>query len=532
MNINSKTVIALKEGIVYNYRTMLNLKFYPRILIWYFDILLLIFILIIPPISIVQSKDKDKSNIPSDQNIKNGIFAWLKTHSDPKPIKCDWKVKNQYNNTYLNGLVAPQVKIFHCKDRSKTPRFYFKGGKLKDGNLEGKGRLSYISPEMWSNLLPHNRSQIIEQNICLKAENLLEKNVKEIIGTFKKGLLHGNAKVMYDGNSFSIATYKSGKLQGYQRIFSPNGTLMEAGVYNGGWPTGNHWKIESSHLVFNDKSLILDDIRYSLVFPLSDDGMLKDVMAGWYNPYSGSLENIRRVKLTRKVSNTSDCVFIVKYKLLDKASYSYSTFSKTRFSLSFNDDDSLCKIAKKDNSSKPSIEIRDWFNMIEGMFNPSEDGFDASNIQSHKWPHELLWKLKPVMEEPDVDNSRKIISDVHLDKDRASITARILGSPQLQIKIIGGEVRFDKKGRPHGFNDFQVIDSHKHLVPKANTMGWVPHRIIGFYNHGKLNGIISIATDRSNIIWATVRNGILHGPTITIGINFIMEEVSKIECNL
>ena len=105
------------------------------------------------------------------------------------------------------------------------------------------------------------------------------------------------------------------------------------------------------------------------------------------------------------------------------------------------------------------------------------------------------------------------------------MTASILDSPPLEIKILGGEATLDDKGRPHGFNDFQVVGKHKHLIPIGNTMGWRPRRIVGFYNHGTLNGFTSIATDRSNLVWVVVKDGILHGPTITIGVNFIMEEV-------
>ena len=136
-----------------------------------------------------------------------------------------------------------------------------------------------------------------------------------------------------------------------------------------------------------------------------------------------------------------------------------------------------------------------------------------------------MWRLKQLKEDPDPKKSRRLISDINVDKYTRSITARILGSPPLQISWLGGEVKLDSENRPHGFNDFQVIENQKHLIPKVTSLGWAPRRINGFFHHGILNGITGIATNRSNVIWAIVNDGILHGPTVTFGINFIMEEV-------
>ena len=140
--------------------------------------------------------------------------------------------------------------------------------------------------------------------------------------------------------------------------------------------------------------------------------------------------------------------------------------------------------------------------------------------------HEVLWRLQPLKEEPDLDSSLKLISDVKLDVKKERLTAKILGSSTLEIRPLSGEVTFDREGRPHGFNDFQVIDQHKLFIPKVKAIGWAPVRIVGFFHHGTLNGITLMTTDRNNLVWGVVRHGVLHGPTITFGINFIMEEVS------
>ena len=497
--------------------------------------------LVISHIFLVQSSNFIKVENSSNQHVKSLILEWWKKNNEPKPFSCDFKIKTSYKDTFLNGFVAPQIKAYPCSDPSKIhTRFYFKGDSVKNGIVDGKGKLAYIDNKQWSKLPSERKKEITEQNICLFARDLLQRNVREIIGGFKNGLLHGTAKVSYDGDYFSIATYKKGKVHGYQRVFTPNGTLEEAGIYEKGWPTGRHWKVESSNLILYDRSMITDDLIPSLVFPISRDGKLKETMAGNYYPYSGALDNIHRVKLIGRISNHSSCVLDVKYQLQEKETYSYSMISGKKFSLLSNTNDLLCNIVKTDENRNPSIKLNDWLSAIDSIVNK---GYDKTKvklnkeydkeltsiskiIQHHKRAHEVLWRLQPLKEEPNLDSSLKLISDVKLDENKERMTAKILGSSMLEIRPLSGEVTFDRECRPHGFNDFQVIDQHKLFIPKVKALGWRPVRIIGFFHHGTLNGFTSMTTDRNNLVWGIVRHGVLHGPTITFGINFIMEEVS------
>ena len=435
--------------------------------------------LIIAQIFLVQSSDLIKLENSSDEHVKSLIVDWWKKNNEPKPISCDFKIKTSYKDTFLNGFVAPQIKTYPCSEPSKIhTRFYFKGDTVKNGFVDGKGKLFYVDNQQWSKLPPEKKKEITKQNICLSARNLLQRNVIEIIGGFKNGLLHGTAKVSYDGNCFSIATYKKGKVHGYHRVFTSNGTLEEAGIYEKGWPTGRHWRVESSNLILYDRSMITDDLIPSLVFPISRDGNLKETMAGNYYPYSGALDNIHRVILTGRISNPSTCVLDVKYKLLEKETYSYSMFSGKKFSLFSNKKDSLCNIVQTDKNSNPSNKLNDWLSAIDRIINPHKTGYNkeltsiSKIIQHHKRAHEILWRLQPLKEEPNLDSSLKLISDIKLDVNKERMTAKILGSSILEIRPISGEVTFDREGRPHGFNDFQVIDQHKLFIPKVKAIGW------------------------------------------------------------
>ena len=491
--------------------------------------MILVSILIFSSIIPVETTDKNDSLDSSPHNVKDQILEWWKRNDESKPLSCNFKINTSYKNSFLVGIVSPEVKVITCpKSDKNSSRLYFKGGGIKDGYLEGKGKLAYINDTQWKKLLPQKKKEIAEQNICLKAQNLDSKNVAEIIGTFKKGFLHGKAKVSYDEGSYSIANYRNGKVHGYQRIFGPNGTLVEAGVFDGGWPTGRFWKIESDSLIFYDRSMVVDDYKYSLVFPLTKEGNLKDPMAGDFNPHSSSLANTHKVLLKGILSDRSDCVLEIDYQLLEKQTYSYSIFSHTKFPLFLDHDSLLCNIIQKNESSTPASKLDNWLSAIDETLEPIMNGFtDTGSVHSHKRAHEILWRLKPIREDPNHNISQKLIHDINVDRENQSISASILGSPPLQLRFLGGEVALDSENRPHGFNDLQVIVADKHRIPKATSLGWAPRRITGFFRHGLLNGVASISSNRSNLVWATVKDGVLHGPTLTYGINFIMEHVSN-----
>ena len=480
-------------------------------------------------IVLVKTTDIKDSLCSSPHNVKDLILEWWKRNDESKPVSCNFKINTSYKNSFLVGIVVPEVKVITCPESMKnSSRLYFKGGEIKDGYLEGKGKLAYINDTQWKKLLPQKKKEIAKQNICLRAHNLDSKNVEEIIGTFKRGFLHGKAKVSYNEGSYSIASYRNGKVHGYQRMFGPNGTLVEAGVFDGGWPSGRFWKMESNSLIYYDRSMVVDNYKNSLVFPLSKEGKLRDPMAGDFNPHSSSLSNIRQALLKDILSDKLDCVLEIDYQLLEKETYSYSIFSHTKFSLFPDHNSLLCNIIQKNKTSTPASQLDNWLSAIDETLDPMQNGFtDTGSVHSHKRAHEILWRLKPIKEDPNHNISLKLIHDINVDKENKSITAKILGSPPLQIRFLGGEVTLDNKNRPHGFNDLEVIVEDKHRIPKATSLGWAPRRITGFFRHGILNGIAGISTNRSNLVWATVRDGVLHGPTLSYGINFIMEHVSK-----
>ena len=79
--------------------------------------------------------------------------------------------------------------------------------------------------------------------------------------------------------------------------------------------------------------MINDNVSPVVVFPIADTGMLEDPIAGDYFPHSAALQNIRKVQLDTSLWSESDCLFHLKYELLDNENYTYSLSSRKKYPL-------------------------------------------------------------------------------------------------------------------------------------------------------------------------------------------------------
>ena len=105
------------------------------------------------------------------------------------------------------------------------------------------------------------------------------------------------------------------------------------------------------------------------------------------------------------------------------------------------------------------------------------------------------------------------------------MTARILGSLPVRFQFGRGHYNLDQDFRLNGFNHINVAAEQQQHLPKDKTLGWVPISIAGSFDHGNLNGLVLLGTNVSTNVWATVKNGILHGPCVISGISYINDLV-------
>ena len=183
------------------------------------------------PIEVIKSENHGQNTLLYEEQFKKVILDWWKNNNVPKPLQCNYKIRPSYKKTYLSKMSSPEIKSFPCQTNKTSPHYDFKGS-IVNGSLEGKGRLLFMSEQDWLKLSTEKRNDAKGKNVCFTAMHLVNnQHVREIIGTFKNGSLHGTTKITFPDNSFSIGTYKKGKAHGYQRSFNRNGSLLDAVLY-------------------------------------------------------------------------------------------------------------------------------------------------------------------------------------------------------------------------------------------------------------------------------------------------------------
>ena len=458
--------------------------------------------------------------------VKSTITTWWHGNNLTKPIECKHRITKHYReNRFMKIHSAPEIKSFPCTGGTSDIRYYFKGMTQKaivKGYLEGKGKLVFIGDKEWSELSHSDskRKYVMAMrilNVCFRASYYKGISIKEVIGTFKNGSIHGLTKVIYNDNSSYIGHYKNGKAHGYGRIFDSEGNLREAGGYVSGWEAGYHWEHQFGHVLYKNVERINDNVPLTLVFAIANDGSLTNPIAGDYFPHTGILTNIHHVRLINVLSSKSHCMLDIDYNLSHIENYTYSLSSKLKYPL-FGQKEylPLCNRATTYETSNVAKQLRNWIDYITGL------------LEKRSRAPEILWQLRPELEQLDEANAIKLISNIAFCEKMKSMTARILGSPPVKIKFRTGSFNLDKNLRLNGYNDIEIISKEQQYVPRNKPLRWYPTRVAAKFDHGVLNGLAFITTNVLTYVWAMVKNGILHGPCVVYGVSYIIEPVRSI----
>ena len=137
----------------------------------------------------------------------------------------------------------------------------------------------------------------------------------------------------------------------------------------------------------------------------------------------------------------------------------------------------------------------------------------------------MLWNMYPYLISTNKTDCLRLISDIELNRQSITATAVILGSVPLHIK--SSKMTVDNNNKLHGYCVLSILKDDENLVPRDKTLGWVPHKIAGYFIHGKLNGIAIIVTNHNSYGWVTATNGILHGPIVVYGLHAILPVSSE-----
>ena len=186
--------------------------------------------------------------------------------------------------------------------------------------------------------------------------------------------------------------------------------------------------------------------------------------------------------------------------------------NKTKVPLLVHETTPFCSMNTNDISDGPGKRLQDILNSVDQLIY----GENISEHQKFLEGNKVLWRLKPITENIDESRSLKLISNITFDHKNKNVTAIILGSTPLRITF--NQLQTDANQVLNGYCDISVVQDDRRYLPRDKTLHWPPYRIRGMFNHGKLNGIVTIETNTMSSGWVTVKNGVMHGPVVFHGL--------------
>ena len=452
--------------------------------------------------------------VTTNDQVKNHLVEWWNKISYQSPMKCSDNKISFPTHTLLRHIPRGMIKGHICKNGNKPDRYLFKGSNKTTTYLSGKGKLKFVSKREWKTWQYIERKEFENRNLCYDLIGNNGVSLKEVIGTFKTGSLHGNAKLKWKDKSFSIATFKNGYIHGFQRSWDSNGNLVHAGVYNKGREVGFHWRMVFGQLAYIDTRLINNGtIPWMLLFPILNNGSLDNPLAGHFLPHLNILENVHLSILTQIMSKDSDCLTTIFYKLAQKQSYRYMIRTQTKYPFNFHTQSQLCTHESSEYSTNPTRKLRDFFKNVDQLIY----GNGNPNVLEG---YQVLWHFKPLSDDVNVESSIKFISNITFDNNTNTSMVSILGSRLLGITF--SHITINKHGKLNGYCELNVVSKDRKYVPRDNTLQWPTHNIKGMFTNGELNGIAVVNTNTFSSGWLTVKNGVIHGPCLFHGLQPIL----------
>ena len=115
------------------------------------------------------------------------------------------------------------------------------------------------------------------------------------------------------------------------------------------------------------------------------------------------------------------------------------------------------------------------------------------------------------MNDPNMEQLIKVIQDL-IQQNSFFANLSVFEGPILTWRI--GKISFDKNGKLHGVCGFQIIPEHINKTGMPDFFHWSIKFFSGRFHHGQLEGLVLWTTWQGTLMYANVRNGVLHGPAI------------------
>ena len=135
-----------------------------------------------------------------------------------------------------------------------------------------------------------------------------------------------------------------------------------------------------------------------------------------------------------------------------------------------------------------------------------------------------LFKVK---QETSVVNPSKVkipfISEIKMtDFEKELFNLTIFNGQPESFKMIEGSI--DQNFQLHGTCYLGISKAKVEFVGTHPMLLWTPVNIKGKFVHGVLEGPVRIVTNNNNIIFATFKKGVMHGPVFAYGLSLILKD--------
>jgi hypothetical protein len=425
-------------------------------------------------------------------NIKNAetsrIEDWWQEMSIQKPIKCKTPKKWIHESPLLK-LFSKQMPVvsYPCRTDETPLRYSFKG-QVKEGRLDGLGKLKLGSKVL----------DVGNEDTCLKVNRVLGQDPLEIIGTFVNGYLEGNVKIVLGDGKVVIGNYVNGLAQGFRREWNENGTLQFAGFSHRGAKIGKAWTRIGKSLIYDDIATINRSDDLTVVIP-NGDSIDRKILSGKYWPHIYTLADFYETEIVNVDFEADSCFLKLESKPSNKESESY-------FDVRFDTMISTCCLDKplcemyENQAGTVSQKLTGWFRTMNE---------DASSLKLHQ----RLLQMRQETTQP--ESQLKLISNVSFNNETdsrdpwvppATLNVTFLDGEHSKhskhskrpehSKVIVSLAGFDGAGRLHGLVELQLSSSSA-KKSSEEKFGFALHNILllrAVFNHGEVEGPAILTT--------------------------------------
>ena len=344
-------------------------------------------------------------------------------------------------------------------------------------------------------------------DVCLK---LGLASVKEVVGTFKNGTLEGVAKITYLDGHKSIANFKNGVYYGHRRDWNSNGTLVQVTYYNQ-FHMSPSWRRYGNYLVFSDTTKIkFEDGNKNAVDFVFDISTSKSYVGTLINPLQDErvLLDIHKVELVEDSINTKSCLPRPDWKIKSKTDY--ILLLKYDKKINLRQQKTCSSVFNGKNKDIESV----FYSWYDRRYLLPEDEYGFLN----------LWKVKQEPSPVDLDKVKiPFISNIQLvDFEYQIFNLTLFNGQPSGFRMLEGSV--DQNLKLHGSCILVSLEMKSGLVGTHPMLHWTPLEISGIFINGILEGPVRITTTNNNIIFATFRNGVMHGPVFSYGLSLILKD--------